>query len=234
MFDAIAPTYERVNTLFSGGRDARWRRKAVRFAAISPDDAVLDVACGTGDFARAAAATGARVFGCDFSHQMLLLATGRGPRPIHFCEADALQLPVADTAVTAVTCAFGARNFQDLDAGFREMYRVLKPGGRALILEFTRPANRFLRWVYELYASRLMPVLAGWISGDRVGAYRYLPRSVVSFADATEMCQRLRAAGFSSVRNKPLTFGIVTVYLAQKEGHREPARRRIDSGPARQ
>ena len=217
MFNTIAPTYERINTLFSLGRDAYWRRRAVALAGVGPDDVALDVACGTGDFARAMAGPGPRqVVGCDFTHQMLVLATGRGPGGIHYVEADALSLPFPSCSMTVTSCAFGVRNFQDLDAGLREMHRVLAPRGRAVVLEFTRPSNRLFRLMYEFYAGRFMPALAGLISRDRSGAYRYLPSSVVSFPDAAQMCDRLVGAGFAEARATPLTFGVVTVYVARK------------------
>ena len=116
-----------------------------------------------------------------------------------------------------MSCAFGVRNFEDLDAGLREMYRVLKPGGRAVILEFTRPRNRFARGLYEFYSTRLMPVAARLVSGDSSGAYRYLPRSVVSFLTAGQMCDRLRRVGFARSTATPLTTGIVTVYVAARD-----------------
>ncbi len=217
MFNAIAPTYERINRLFSAGRDAYWRRRAVELAGVGAGDVVVDIACGTGDLARAMRRGGPRrVVGCDFAHEMLTRAVERGADAVGYVEADALRLPLADGAVTVTCCAFGVRNFQDLDAGLREMHRVLAPHGRAVILEFTRPANRLLRGVYELYAGRIMPVLAGWVARDRVGAYRYLPSSVLSFLDAAQMCARLAGAGFGEVQATPLTFGIVTVYVARK------------------
>ncbi len=217
MFNAIAPTYERVNSLFSVGRDAYWRRRAVELAGVGPGDLVLDIACGTGDFARAMAKSApGRVIGCDFAHQMLMLALGRKPGAIHYVESDALSLSVPDCSVTVTSCAFGVRNFQDLDAGLREMHRVLAPGGRVVILEFTRPLNRLFRAVYEFYAGRMMPLLAGAVAGDRLGAYRYLPSSVVSFPDALQMCARLVGAGFSQAQATPLTLGVVTVYVARK------------------
>lgn len=216
MFNAIAPTYERINTLFSAGRDAAWRRKAVELARVTHEDEVLDIACGTGDFARAfLAARPRRVVGADFAHAMLHLAVMRSP-DIGWCEADALQLPFADASFSIVSCAFGVRNFADLDAGLREMSRVLRPGGRAVILEFTRPRNRLFRFAYEAYCHRVMPPAAAWISGDRTGAYRYLPRSVVSFLDAAQMEDRLRRAGFAAVRAVPRTFGVVTIYVSPK------------------
>jgi len=230
MFNAIAPRYELVNTLFSGGRDAYWRRKAVELASVRREDVVLDVACGTGDFARAFVRSGAgQVVGADFAHEMLLCA-GRRPRSAgggrtdaagftgpHWIEADALRLPFADESFSIVSCAFGLRNLGDLDQGLREARRVLRPGGRCVILEFTRPDNAMFRRVYEFYSNRLMPKAATMISGDRYGAYRYLPRSVVSFLTAEEMCRRLREAGLSQPRATPLTLGVVTVYVAGRD-----------------
>ncbi len=223
MFNRIAARYELVNSLFSLGRDAVWRLRAAELADVSPDDTVLDIACGTGDFARAFASAGAgRVVGCDFAHEMLLLASR--PRPPHhrrveerrafWCEADALRLPFPPGSFSITSCAFGVRNFDDLDAGLGEMLRVLRSRGRAVILEFSRPGNRVARYLYELYATRLMPIGATLVSGDRMGAYRYLPRSVVSFVEPEEMCTRLRRVGFGGVTSTPLTMGIVTVYIA--------------------
>lgn len=221
MFDAIAPRYALVNTVFSGGRDAYWRRRAVALVRPSVDDRVLDVACGTGDLARAFLRAGAgAVVGCDFAHQMLIGAARAGESAATaargWVEADALKLPFADQSFSVVSCAFGVRNFADLDAGLAEMHRVLQPSGRLVILEFTRPHNALFRALYEFYAHRVMPRAAAWISGDRSGAYRYLPRSVVSFLTAEQMCLRLAAAGFSAPGAKPLTFGVVTVYVARR------------------
>lgn len=220
MFDAIAPTYERVNSLFSLGRDRTWRKRSVASSQPTRDDRVLDIACGTGDLARAFRRHPNRprtVVGCDFSRGMLEEAAGRdGGGDIRWLTADALALPFASSSFNVTSCAFGVRNFADLDAGLREMHRVLVPGGRAVILEFTRPANRAIRCAYELYAMRVMPLAATLVSGDRTGAYRYLPRSVVSFPDARAMCRRLSAAGFETVTATAMTLGIVTVYVATK------------------
>ncbi len=244
MFNAIAPRYELINSLFSVGRDAYWRRRAVQLAAVHPDDLVLDIACGTGDFARTFCEAGPLgVIGCDFAHEMLRYAKGRkgrkGVRKIlceapfgpfrqnlpdtfspfspRWCEADALRLPFPDGSFSITSCAFGVRNFDDLDAGLAEMSRVLRPGGRAVILEFTRPGNALVRRLYEIYSTRLMPAAASLISGDRSGAYRYLPRSVVSFLSVEQMCTRLLAAGFGRPTATPLTGGIVTVYIATRD-----------------
>lgn len=219
MFNAIAPRYELVNSLFSVGRDAAWRRKAVKLACTRPGDDVLDIASGTGDFARAFARGGARsVVGCDFAHEMLTRARQGNvtTNPLRWCEADALKLPFRDQAFSITCCAFGVRNFADLDTGLAEMHRVLRPGGRTVILEFSRPRNALARRLYELYSSKIMPVAASWVSGDRTGAYRYLPRSVVSFLDTEQMCRRLRDAGFDSTSATPLTFGAVTVCIGYK------------------
>lgn len=220
MFDAIAPTYELINTLFSGGRDRSWRKKAVQLAQIKPGDAILDIACGTGNFLRTFhrdSPQASRFVGADFSHQMLSAAAARDTASLRWCEADGLRLPFADGSFDVTSCAFGVRNYQDLTAGLAEMYRVLCGGGRAVILEFTRPKNRFIRSVHEFYSGRIMPLGARLISRDRSGAYRYLPQSVVSFLGPEEMTQRLRAVGFVAVQANPLTCGVVTVYVATKE-----------------
>lgn len=224
MFNGIAHRYEFINTLFSAGRDAAWRREAVRLAQISSADDVLDVAAGTGDFARAFAAAGARlVVGVDFAHEMLRLAVAKQDRdPIRspttcWCEADALRLPFPSGCCSVVSSAFGVRNFADLDVGLAEMFRVLRPGGRAVILEFTTPTNRITRAMYHLYSQRLMPMAASIISRDREGAYRYLPRSMVSFPGAEQVCECLRGVGFADAIATPLTLGIVTVYVARRD-----------------
>jgi demethylmenaquinone methyltransferase/2-methoxy-6-polyprenyl-1,4-benzoquinol methylase len=218
MFNAIAPRYELVNSVFSVGRDASWRRRAVRLAEVRADDDVLDIACGTGDFARAFARAKPRsVVGCDFAHEMLRRAGGRRTGDLGWCEADALHLPFRNGSFSIVSCAFGIRNFQDLGAGFREILRVLRNDGRAVILEFGRPRNAIVRGLYELYSTRVMPAAASWLSGDRSGAYRYLPRSVVSFLDAEGICNRLRQVGFSRATATELSAGIVTVYVAARD-----------------
>ena len=219
MFDAIAPTYELVNSVASGGRDKYWRREMVRLAAVRPDDVLLDLACGTGDVARTFAAANVRprhIIGADFSGSMLRVAATRPIAGGSFVQADALHIPLPDAGVSLVTCAFGIRNFQDLSAGLREMYRVLRPGGRAVILEFSLPRPGLLRTLYFFYIHRIMPMAATWISRDRSGAYRYLPRSVVSFPESSEILAALTAAGFTTAAVHPKTLGIVSIYVAAK------------------
>ena len=217
MFDAIAPSYRLVNTLASVGRDASWRRRGVALARVRPDDDVLDVACGTGDFARAFAAgepTPRSVRGTDFSGNMLRLAATGDGKPVTWCQADAHHLPFSDGAFSIVSCAFGIRNFQRLSVGLSEMRRVLRPGGRAIILEFSMPRRPILRRLYQLYMLRIMPVAATLVSRDKTGAYRYLPKSVLSFADQAEIIDTLGRSGFATVEAHSLTCGIVTAYVA--------------------
>ena len=219
MFNAIAPRYELVNRLLSVGKDAAWRRRAVALAEITEKDRVLDVACGTGDLARAFVHGGAgAVVGCDFAHDMIRLAKARPMPRLNWCEADALALPFCDECFDVASCAFGIRNFQHLQTGLAEMYRVLRRSGRAVILEFSLPQNRIARAAYGVYSNQVMPRLASWISGDRNGAYRYLPRSIASFPNVKQVAGFLKDVGFSHVRVSPLTMGIVTVYVALKDG----------------
>ncbi|HUW84146.1 MAG TPA: ubiquinone/menaquinone biosynthesis methyltransferase [Phycisphaerae bacterium] len=220
MFDAIAGTYELVNTLTSLGRDAYWRRQAVALAALRDAELVLDVACGTGDLARAfAAARRGAVVGVDFAERMLALAVGRGGPGQHWCLGDAMHLPFAAGTFSVVSCAFGVRNFQDVRAGLADMHRVLQPGGRAVILEFSLPKQAAARALYRLYFEGLMPIAAMIVSRDRGGAYRYLPKSVVSFLDRRGLATALHEVGFERVTTHALTSGVVVVCVAWKAIH---------------
>jgi len=219
MFNAIAPAYERVNSIASAGLDRRWRRAMVRAAGVRPDDVMLDVACGTGDVCRAFARSDPaprRIVGCDFAIEMLRRARPAPGGRVSWCQADAEALPFRDGTFTLVTCAFGIRNFGDLDAGLREMHRVLGPGGRAVILEFGMPQVPVVRALYGFYFRRILPAAASALSGDRSGAYRYLPRSVVSFHDTAGIASCLRRSGFAQVDAFPLTFGVVSVFCAHR------------------
>lgn len=217
MFDAIAPTYERVNRWLSLGRDASWRRRAVAMAALQSTDRVLDVACGTGDFARAFAKAGpAQVVGSDFSARMLALAAARPVARAQWCRADGTALPFADESFDVVSCAFGIRNFQNLARGLGEFHRVLRPGGRVVILEFSIPSFPLAAGMYRLYFRSILPRLATWISGDHTGAYDYLPQSVETFLDEPALRRALTEVGFASCVTRRLTAGIVTIYVARK------------------
>lgn len=217
MFGAIAGSYDLNNRLHSLWQDESWRRTAVRLAAVRPGETVLDVACGTGDLTHAFArrSPAGLVVGADFTPAMLGLAARKRARldprvaaRVRYVVADAMALPVADASVDVVSIAFGIRNVQEPDRAIAEFHRVLKPGGRVVILEFDRPTIPPVRWFNDLYCGRIMPRTATWISRDRSGAYRYLPRSVSGFMSHGELGDRLRAAGFEGVRHRVLSLGI--------------------------
>ena len=221
MFDAIAPTYEKVNRVASLGRDAVWRRAAVAAADVRPNDLVLDIACGTGDMIRTFArqASPKRIIGLDFAAGMLARGTYGGIETrIDLIRGDALRLPLADESVDVVSCTFGVRNFQDLQAGLNEMHRVMRPGGRVVILEFALPEFFLFRWPYRLYTELILPRIGRWISRDKTGAYAYLPKSVGTFDRLETLIKKLELAGFSSVTARPMNLGGVVLYRGEKHG----------------
>lgn len=211
MFASIAHRYDLNNRLHSFGRDQSWRRAAVREAAPRPGDHVLDVACGTGDLSRLFARSAAdRVTGADFCPEMLAVARTKksAGAPVEYVEADAMNLPFESNSFDIVSIAFGIRNVADPAAAIREFARVLRPRGRLVILEFSRPRNPVIAKLNDLYCGRIMPWTATLISGDRSGAYRYLPRSVDTFLSRDQLAQLMRDAGFQAVTQRPLTFGV--------------------------
>ncbi|MDP7348021.1 MAG: ubiquinone/menaquinone biosynthesis methyltransferase, partial [Phycisphaeraceae bacterium] len=191
MFAAIAPSYDLNNRLHSLWRDQAWRRWAVRLSQLQPTDHVLDVACGTGDLSMAFENAGAsRVIGVDFTPGMLTIAhdkavahRGATRRSVTYHAGDGTRLPIADRSVDVVSIAFGIRNIATPAAAIQEFARVLRPGGRLVILEFSLPRNTILRAMYNFYFKRIMPVTASLVARDRSGAYRYLPQSVNTFLD---------------------------------------------------
>jgi len=221
MFDRVAPRYDFLNRVLSLRRDAGWRRRAVDAARLGANEHALDVGTGTGDLAFDLLRTSdpsARVTGVDLSEAMLALARQRAAR-FGFAEryatsrADGQRLPQADASVDRVVASFAVRNFGDLATGLREMRRVLRPGGRAVILELSTPPNPFVRLVYGAYFGVLVPRLARLLGGDR-DAYRYLPRSVAAFPPPERLAALLRDAGFAGVRFERLTFGAATLHVA--------------------
>jgi demethylmenaquinone methyltransferase/2-methoxy-6-polyprenyl-1,4-benzoquinol methylase len=207
MFDRIAPVYDAMNRLMTAGLDRRWRRETAA-AVVRPGDRVLDVACGTGDLALAAAAAGGRVTGVDFSTRMLERAR-RKSSAVEWLEADALALPFDDASFDVVTSGFGVRNFADLEAGLRELRRVLGPGGRIGVLEITQPHGA-LRPFFRVWFDRVVPLMGKVLPGG--GAYTYLPASVRRFPGPGDLAAALERAGFADVRYRLFAGGIVAVH----------------------
>ena len=223
MFAAIAGSYDLNNRVHSLGLDQSWRKYAVKAARVNEGDTVADIACGTGDltemFARRSPA--AEIIGLDFTPEMLDIARDKQTtRPdqiksrIRYQRGDAQNLPLDDNSADVLSIAFGIRNVQDPATAFREFARVLKPGGRLVVLEFDTPRFPPVRWANSFYSGWLMPRTATLLSGDRSGAYRYLPKSVESFLTRGELVGTINEAGFGQIRVKSLTFGICACYRA--------------------
>jgi demethylmenaquinone methyltransferase/2-methoxy-6-polyprenyl-1,4-benzoquinol methylase len=221
MFDRIAGRYDLLNRVMTMGVDRRWRRAAVRAAKPQAAD-VLDACCGTGDIAFSLAHAGATsVVGLDFSNNMLDVARKRaehldgqfiGDVPVTFVQGDVLDIKYPDASFDAATVGFGVRNVEDLDQALREFRRVLRPGGRFVILEITRPKASVARVFYNIWFDRVVPVVGGWISGDKE-AYSYLPESTKRFPPPDELAARMRSAGFANVQYKLFAGGIVALHL---------------------
>ena len=218
MFDRISGVYDLMNSAMSAGLHHEWRQRAVELADVGPGSDALDVCCGTGDLAlelRRRIGPDGRVVGSDFSEPMLELArakSGEQGLPVEFGWADALDLPYGDASFDAVTVGFGARNLADLDTGLGQMARVLRPGGRLVILEITRPNREPLSTFYSLWFDRLVPLL-GQVAGD-ADAYSYLPESVRSFPEPRELAAKIDAAGFTEIRWLLLAGGIIAIHSA--------------------
>ncbi len=210
MFDRIARRYDLVNTVLSAGTDGGWRRSAARLTELKAGGSALDVACGSGKLtallARIAGPSG-HVVGLDFSRQMLEVARSEHPA-IEFLDGDALNLPFEDAGFDASTIAFGLRNLADPVRGLREMLRVVRPGGRAVVLEFVRPPNGPVGSAYRVYLRTLLPAIGGVLSGQPT-AYRYLSDTVDSYRNADELRALAEVAGWKGVRYKSVAAGTV-------------------------
>lgn len=221
LFDRIAATYDRFNHLLSLNVDRTWRRKAVKM--LRKSEHLLDVAVGTADLAMEIVRQDKAyiVEGIDLSTEMMKIGAAKVEKAgmsdrISFLEGSALDMPYACSSFDAVTCAYGVRNFSDLDNGLSEMFRVLAPGGQLVILEFSYPSNALVRAVYDFFFTRIMPRVGKAVSKD-AAAYTYFRNSVKGFIWGQEMADRIMSAGFSDVRFRTLTFGISTIYTAEKK-----------------
>jgi demethylmenaquinone methyltransferase/2-methoxy-6-polyprenyl-1,4-benzoquinol methylase len=221
MFSRIAPRYDLLNRLLSGGTDVAWRNEAARLLAPAAGETVLDLCSGTGDLAlsiRRRSRGGARVVAADFTFGMLALAKEKFRRrgaAIPEAGADGLRLPFPDRTFDGAAAAFGVRNFEDLDLGLRELCRVLKPAGRLVVLEFTPKPTGPLAPFVRFHVKRIVPLLGRLVSRDS-SAYQYLPDSVGRWPAPEALAARMRAAGFASVDVHLLAFGVAAAHVARK------------------
>jgi demethylmenaquinone methyltransferase/2-methoxy-6-polyprenyl-1,4-benzoquinol methylase len=227
LFDRIAGSYDLLNHLLSFNIDRLWRKKAAAAALDGIEGGrCLDVAVGTGDLAIELARLWGRrhadfsITGIDLSPEMMRLGKRKTEKAglqdsIDFIQGSALEMPFADNVFDVVTCAYGVRNFSDTECGLREMQRVMKPGGRLMVLEFSYPDNRLAAGAYDLYFSHILPWAGRLVSRDKT-AYTYLNRSVKNFVWGVGMCSMLGKAGFRNAEYRPLTLGITTIYTATK------------------
>jgi demethylmenaquinone methyltransferase/2-methoxy-6-polyprenyl-1,4-benzoquinol methylase len=228
MFATIASRYDLLNHLLSGNIDKRWRRRVANALhttlAPLPENSlvkarILDVACGTGDLSFTLFESGeAQIVGIDFCRPMLEIASSKalkGGFHVGFIEGDALSLPFLDRTFEAVTIAFGLRNLASVEAGFAELFRVLKPGGKVVVLEFSKPTTPILRSVFRIYFTKVLPVFGGLISGSK-SAYQYLPESVSRFPNQGELKSIMKLTGFEEVTFQNLSGGIAALHLGMR------------------
>ena len=222
MFNNIAPTYDRLNHTLSLGIDRRWRRAAIDALKPFAPQTILDIATGTGDFAILAARRlkPDSIIGVDISEGMMDVGREKVKQEgldntISFKKDDCTALTFNDDSFDAVTVAYGARNFEDLEAGLREMCRVLHPGGHLMLVELTTPPRFPMKQLFAFYSHTVMPFIGRLISHDD-SAYTYLPRSMEAFPQAEQLVPTLKKCGFSDVQFKRFTFGLSTMYLATK------------------
>lgn len=219
MFNSIAHRYDLLNHLLSLGLDIYWRKKAIsKLNRNQTYQHVLDLACGTGDFAQETARRkNTRVISADIALRMLKYGKKKARlKSVSMLNADAEQLPVKDARFEAVTIAFGMRNMGDVDAALKEMYRILRKEGQCIILEFSLPKTRLLRYIYSLYFDHILPLLGRLISGHPE-AYTYLPVSVDAFPRITHFIKQMESAGFRNIQTWPLLFGVAVIYKGIRE-----------------
>lgn len=221
IFNDIAPKYDLLNHLLSLNIDKGWRRKAMKYIGENEKNRLLDVACGTGDFSIAAYKAGVKqVTGVDISANMVEIGRKKVREAglteyVELQLGDSEQLGFAADTFDVVTVAFGVRNFEHLEIGLREMQRVLRPGGKVLILEFSMPEHFPMKQLYKFYFCHILPSVGGWISGNK-NAYTYLPESVMKFPQGRTFLHIMEKCGFTSLVRKKLSFGIASLYVGIK------------------
>ena len=222
MFDSIAPAYDLMNRAMTLGLDKLWRAKAVRMIRRHNPADILDIATGTGDLAirMARSLPGARITGVDLSAEMLEIGRRKVARAglegrVDLRSGDCLELPFADSTFDCITVAYGVRNFADLLRGYREMHRVLRPGGLLCVIELSTPVSPLTRPFYNLYTRRVIPLVGRLVSGDS-RAYTYLPQSIAAAPQRRQMCSLMAEAGFADAAFRPLTLGVCTIYTATR------------------
>jgi len=221
MFDSIAPKYDLLNKVLSGGIDKRWRKKAIQLLAASKPQSILDIATGTADLALASMSLKPQqVVGIDISNNMLEIGREKIRQRnlqhiIRLDQGDSEALPYEENQFDAITVAFGVRNFQNLEKGLKEMLRVLKPGGMVVVLEFSQPTKFPVKQFYSFYSSKILPTIGQLISKER-SAYEYLPESVNQFPYGDNFLNILKRCNFTDTKCIPLTFGIASIYTAKK------------------
>lgn len=220
LFDRIAKSYDALNHILSLNIDKLWRKRAIK--GIKPATTMLDVAIGTADLTIEALKQkkASKITGLDLSEQMMCIGAEKVEKKgfgtsVSFDKGSALEMPYNDNSFDILTCAFGVRNFSDLDKGLSEFFRVLKSGGQLCILEFSYPSNKLIAWMYDLYFSNILPMIGKIFSKDKT-AYTYLNKSVKNFIWGKEMIQRIENQGFTNASFKTQTFGIASIYRATK------------------
>ena len=221
MFDKISGNYDGLNRVISFGIDVKWRKKVIALVEVTQPEAVLDIATGTGDLAISLAETNAKkIIGLDISEGMLAvgrkkIAAKKLSERIQMVQADSEALPFDDNSFDAITVAFGVRNFEYLEKGLAEIYRVLKPGGLFVVLETSVPTKFPFKQGYNFHSKVMLPIIGKLFSRDKV-AYSYLSESAASFPYGEKFNNILRKTGFNNVEDKPQTFGVATIYTASK------------------
>jgi len=215
MFDRLAGRYDLLNTLLSGGSDGRWRRAAARATGLQPGGNALDVACGSGKLSQELLKVAGQVVGLDFSTGMLEVAAARAPGP-RYVRGDALALPFADAEFDAATIAFGLRNLADPVRGLAEMRRVVRPGGRMVVLEFVKPRPTLAGRAYRFYLAQGLPRIGGLVSGQP-RAYRYLADTIDSYRSPDELLELARRAGWGEPSLRLLTLGTVGILAGERQ-----------------